>query len=117
MAMMRDASVDVEGALARFCGNSVLYEKFLGKFLQDENFEKIGAAIEAEDGQEMLVAAHTLKGVAGNLGFNGLMNACARIVSQLRNENLAGAIAAYPDVKENYEKVCVAIKSMEGTGE
>lgn len=116
LARMRDASVDVEGALARFCGNSALYEKFLGKFLQDDNYYKIGAAVEAEDGEEMLIAAHTLKGVAGNLGFTALMNACAEMVSQLRNKNMEGALDAYSGVKKNYQMVCSAINSMEGIG-
>ena len=81
LSKIQEAEMDVEGALARFCGNSALYEKFLGKFLQDDNFKKIGDAVEAGDSQEMLMAAHTLKGVAGNLGLNGLMEACAEMVS------------------------------------
>ena len=116
LSKIQEAEMDVEGALARFCGNSALYEKFLGKFLQDDNFKKIGAAVEAEDSQEMLIAAHTLKGVAGNLGLNGLMEACAEMVSQLRSNSMEGALAAYPAMKEKYEKVCEAINSMEGIG-
>ena len=112
---IKEAEVDVEGALARFCGNSALYEKFLGKFLQDDNFKKIGD-VEAGDSQEMLMAAHTLKGVAGNLGLNGLMKACAEMVVQLRSNSMEGALAAYPAVKEYYGKVCEAINSMEGIG-
>ena len=111
---IKEAEVDVEGALARFCGNSALYEKFLGKFLQDDNFKKIGDAVEAGDSQEMLMAAHTLKGVAGNLGLNGLMKACAEMVVQLRSNSMEGALAAYTVVKEKYEMVCEAINSMEG---
>lgn len=113
---IKEAEVDVEGALDRFCGNSALYEKFLGKFLQDDNFKKIGDAVEAGDSQEMLMAAHTLKGVAGNLGLNGLMKACAEMVVQLRSNSMEGALVAYPAVKEYYGKVCEAINSMEGIG-
>ena len=116
LSKIQEAEMDVEGALARFCGNSALYEKFLGKFLQDDNFKKIGEAVEAGDSQEMLMAAHTLKGVAGNLGLNGLMEACAEMVSQLRSNSMEGALAAYPAVKEYYGKVCEAINSMEGIG-
>ncbi len=47
---------------------------------------------------------HTLKGVAGNLGLNGLMEACAEMVSQLRSNSMEGALAAYPAVKEKYGK-------------
>ena len=62
------------------------------------------------------MAAHTLKGVAGNLGLNGLMKACAEMVVQLRSNSMEGALAAYPTVKEYYGKVCEAINSMEGIG-
>ncbi|PXX54360.1 Hpt domain-containing protein [Hungatella effluvii] len=116
LAVLRAASIDVEGTLARFCGNSALYEKFLVKFLQDDNFEKIGEAIRASDSQMMQMAAHTLKGVSGNLGFTDLMAACAEMVSQLRQTNMEGALAAYPRVRETYETVCEAINSMEGIG-
>ena len=61
LSKIQEAEMDVEGALARFCGNSALYEKFLGKLLQDDSFKKIGEAVEAGDSQEMLMAAHTLR--------------------------------------------------------
>lgn len=35
---LKGAGVDIEGALRRFSGNSVLYEKFLKKFLTDSTF-------------------------------------------------------------------------------
>lgn len=116
LTMLKYASVDVETTLDRFCGNSILYKNFLGRFLQDDNFKKIGKAVEAEDENEMLTAAHTLKGVAGNLGFAALMDACDKMIKRLRSEDMAGAKAAYSDVKENYEKVCSIINSMEEFG-
>lgn len=114
--ILKQASVEVEKALARFSGNSMLYEKFLIKFLQDDSFKKIEDAVEARDSQEMLTASHTLKGVAGNLGFVALMDACAEMVKQLRSNNMEGALEAYPGVKETYETVCAAINSMEDMG-
>ena len=112
--ILKQASVEVEEALARFSGNSMLYEKFLIKFLQDDSFKKFEDA--ARDSQEMLTASHTLKGVAGNLGFVALMDACAEMVKQLRSNNMEGALEAYPGVKETYETVCAAINSMEDMG-
>ena len=114
--ILKQASVDVEEALAHFSGNSRLYEKFLIKFLQDDCFKRIEGAVKARDSQEMLTASHTLKGVAGNLGFVALMDACAEMVKQLRSNNMEGALEAYPGVKETYETVCAAINSMEDMG-
>ncbi len=60
---------DVENTLGRFMGNEALYMKFLKKFLQDGNFEALEKAVGQEAYEEAFISAHTLKGVAGNLGL------------------------------------------------
>ena len=47
--ILKQASVDVEEALAHFSGHSRLYEKFLIKFLQDDCFKRIEGAVKARD--------------------------------------------------------------------
>lgn len=58
---LKGAGVDIEGALRRFSGNSVLYEKFLKKFLTDSTFSQITKAFEGENREDALMATHTLK--------------------------------------------------------
>ena len=43
------AGVDTEAALRRLGGNSMLYEKILIKFLDDQSFSEIGPALSQND--------------------------------------------------------------------
>lgn len=55
-------------------GNEALLERFLKKFPQDENYQKLCAAMEASDWEAALTAAHTLKGICGNLSIAPLFD-------------------------------------------
>ena len=59
--------IDVEGALRRLRGNTKLYAKLLGHFLQGAELDGLKAAFESGDAEETTKAAHTMKGVAANL--------------------------------------------------
>lgn len=109
---LQSAGVDTEGALRRFAGNSALYERFLLRFPADENFDKIGKAMEGEDWETMLAAAHTLKGVSGNLGMNRLFEACSHTVTFLRQEDIAGAKESYQALKKAYTEICAVLEQI-----
>ena len=66
---LKEAGADSDGALRRLSGNISLYQKILRMFPQDETYKQIEPALQANDWAALLAAAHTLKGVAGNLGF------------------------------------------------
>ena len=80
--------VDYNTALERFMGKDDLYERFLVKFLDDENFSKLGENIKAGNIGEAFKCAHTLKGLSGNLGFDNLLEEDVRIVEILRSGSL-----------------------------
>lgn len=50
--------------------NEKLVEKFLFKFEEDPSFENLKKALEEENLEAAFRAAHTLKGVAQNMGFD-----------------------------------------------
>lgn len=64
--------IDYDEGVARFVGRSDLYEEFLKKFLTDPTFPALEAAMQAKDLPAAFTAAHTLKGVTGNLSLNVL---------------------------------------------
>lgn len=99
------AGVDVEGSIRRFCGNEGLYEKFLLKFLADDNFDKIAPALEADDFEAALIAAHTLKGVSANLGINRVYEIASKIVELIRKEEYKEAKALYADFEKAYKEI------------
>jgi hypothetical protein len=44
---LAEQGIDVDDALNRFMGNEDLYVKCLGQFLEDENYPKLIAALDA----------------------------------------------------------------------
>jgi HPt (histidine-containing phosphotransfer) domain-containing protein len=98
-----EAGVNVETAMERFMDNTALLERFLRKFYVDQNYPKLKEALDNDDTHEAFVAAHTLKGVSGNLSLDVLFNAASEITELLRAEDLAGAKEFFPKVKQVYE--------------
>ena len=97
---------DYETTMARFMGNEALYLRCLEMLFQDENLRRLGAALAEGDLSGAFEAAHTLKGVAGNLGLTPLYEAVCGLVEPLR----AGEDGA---CLELYEEVCLEFQKAE----
>lgn len=102
--------VDLHTVLDRFLGREDLYEKFLVKFLADDNFSKLEEAVKREDAENAFIAAHTLKGVTGNLGLDGIMDPLIPVVEILRSGKLEGVEEAMVGIRVNYDSVCEVIR-------
>ena len=76
---------DYEGVLGRM-GSEAMIKRFALKFLQDPSFNNLKENLEKNDGEEAFRAAHTLKGVCLNLGFDELYEASAEITEKLRGK-------------------------------
>lgn len=100
---LQTMGMDTDGALRRFSGNRALYEKFLLKFSDDDNFAKAMDALAAGDWEELFKAAHTIKGVAGNLGLTTLYESSAAVVSSLRADDQEGARTACESLARAYQ--------------
>lgn len=98
---------DYQVTLGRFMGNRKLYMKFLGMLFQDENLGKLGNALEQRDMVAAFEAAHTLKGVTGNMGLTPLYDAVCSIVEPLRLRE------DREDYAKLYEDVCGQFKRAE----
>jgi len=63
---------DIDSALARMAGNVTSYRKTLKKVVASESdaVQRIRAALEQNDYQGVVLAAHTLKGVTSSIGAN-----------------------------------------------
>ena len=90
MISMREAyekiGANYDDACARLMGEEML-ARFALKFLDDESMDKLEAAMAAGDAEGAFMAAHTLKGVSQNLGFDNLYEPareCMRCSSNMR---------------------------------
>lgn len=106
---LKDAGIDVNDALNRFMGNESLLERFLNKFVADQNFKKLGEAIAAKDNEAALAASHTLKGVCGNLSMTVLSELLTKQVKAYRDGDPAAAESLMSEITAAYDKTVAAI--------
>lgn len=111
---MEEAGIDVTDALARFMNNEGLMMKFLMRFPQDQNFQRLCKAMEEQDATAAYEAAHTLKGVAGNLSMKGLYAQVSAVVEDLRGGDLAAAAGKMEGLRASYQQTLDAVNAAAG---
>ena len=102
---LRAYGADVNGALARFLGDEELYVSCLSDFLEDPCFAELGHALRAGDYARAFDCAHTLKGVAGNMGLSPLYQAVSVLVESLRSKEYADLPAQYHEVTLQHDEL------------
>jgi two-component system sensor histidine kinase/response regulator len=93
------AGLKMTEAMRRVGGNTALMRKLLDRFVetQFDAMLRIGAAIENNQLETAIREAHTLKGLAGNIGASGLADGAARVEHLLSlgsHDGLPQALAA-----------------------
>ena len=81
---LREYGADVDDGLKRCMNNEAFYLKLTARVPGDENFDKLRDAVAAGDLDAAFAAAHTLKGVAGNLSLTPIGEPAVRITELLR---------------------------------
>ena len=104
---------DTERVRARFGGNASLLERFVKKFVDDTTYDNLMKSVKDKDYPEVERGAHTLKGVAANLGFDRLSDKAAAVVRAVRE----GKTDTIPDLSEamseEYKKVVDCITGLD----
>jgi HPt (histidine-containing phosphotransfer) domain-containing protein len=99
-------TLDVAAGLKRLNNNKKIYKSVLSKFNTEKMTADISEKIAEGDITGITSAAHTLKGVSSNLGFDGLTALCLKIETAAKagetefghfTEELARAAAAAVD--------------------
>lgn len=110
---LRAAGIGVDEALRRFMNNEALLTRFLGKFADDGNYKGLKEALERGDEKAAFEAAHTLKGVAGNLSLERLYKAASAQTELLREGRLEEARDMMLETDEAYRLVIEALAARE----
>ncbi|QNL44415.1 Hpt domain-containing protein [Oscillibacter hominis] len=105
---------DYQTTMSRFLGNEEMYLRFLNMLFQDDNLQKLGEAIEHGDLTAAFEAAHTLKGVTGNLGLTPLYKEVCAIVEPLRNREERDYSQAYQRVQEEFGRADAFLEQLKG---
>lgn len=108
---MTQLQVDEKTLLNRFSGNRALMERFIRKFSQDQTYTELCEAKRADNADGMLRAAHTLKGITGNLGMDSLYRLCSRMVEDLRAGHMEHLEERFASIQQEYERIiqCLAL--------
>ena len=101
----QDAGIDVDSGVERFMGNEALYEKFLHRFADDKSYPELVAALSENNCSAAFTAAHTLKGVSGNLSLFKLQKLVAEQVEFLRAGDLDAAKPLMEDITATYNEI------------
>ena len=91
-----------------------LITKFITKFLDDSSFSELCDALQKGQREEAFRAAHTLKGVCANLGFDQLGASACKLTELLRperNDIPEDAVLMLDEVKQDYESTASAIRA------
>ena len=97
----------------RRLGSEALVKRFALKFLNDTSFQDLKDALVKTDGETAFRAAHTLKGVCLNLGFDRLYEVSAELTEKLRGRDTSGTEELFKKVEEQYEILTDAIRGLD----
>jgi len=96
---------DVLGRLMK----EAFVEKFALMYPKDSSYDTLMAAIEKGDINEQFRGAHSLKGVAANLGFEELRKAASNLTEQLRPQTAPADAALVEAVKAAQQKTIAGL--------
>lgn len=103
---------DYEDVLSRL-SSEALVERFAIKFLADDSFPNLKQALADANAQEAFRAAHTLKGVCQNLGFDNLYTPAFELTERLRAGSLDGSAPLFAEVEKEYDRTVEALKAVQ----
>ena len=103
---------DYEGVLGRL-GSEAIVKRFALKFLQDPSFAQLKESLAKNDGEEAFRAAHTLKGICLNLGFDNLFAPSQELTEKLRGATtIEGTDELFAAVEKEYDRTCEALRKI-----
>lgn len=82
--VLKQFGADTDDGLSRCMGNEAFYFKLIGKVVEDKNFQALEDAVAAKDLDKAFEAAHSLKGVLGNLALTPIYEPVYEITELLR---------------------------------
>lgn len=103
---------DYAAVLKRFYDPDMIC-RFVKRFPSDPSFGQLKAAMAAGDVKEAFRAAHTLKGVSLNLGFDNLSPSAVALTEILRAGTFEGAAGQMALVETEHARTLDAIRALD----
>lgn len=103
---------DYEGTIQRLRSESLI-QRIILKFPQDPSYGELCKGLEEKNIEVAFRAAHTLKGVCQNLGFNHLYEPTAELTERLRPLQETETDDLMQKVTEEYNRTIQAIQNFQ----
>lgn len=110
-ANLQDGGVNVDAALDRFMGNEAMLMKYLNRFLNEKSYAALTQAINEDDKEAALAAAHTLKSVCGTIGCEGMSQMVINQELAMRQDKWDEAKNMMPAIEATYTDICAILKA------
>ena len=75
------------------------------------DLERLQSAIVIGRTQQVVEAAHSVKGAAGSLGFTGIYDLSKAIEEKARQNSLEGASEALKAIRDRYDQIAEALRT------
>lgn len=108
--LLKSVGINYDEGVKRFSGKKVLYEKFLRKFTEDDNFDSLREELQKGNLDAAFRNAHALKGITGNLSMNKFYKKLNGVVEALRGRDEAKAKKLFAELDKEYEMHLRAIE-------
>lgn len=92
--------------------SEALILRFLKMYPQDTSYTDLVKAFEEQNVKNAFLAAHTLKGVAANLGLGDLQKTASAFTESVRNSDHFGDPVLFESVKKAQENVLAQLSQL-----
>ena len=109
---MQTVGMNVTEMVGHFMDSEQMFLKYLYKFFDaaDGVVMELTTAAEKEDYPNMLFTAHSLKGLAGNIGLNGVFLPAKKMVDDIRADDFSDCASYFQKIQENYYRAAAIVK-------
>ncbi len=97
--------LDTDAMIEKFMDSENMFRKYYGKFFTaaDGVVEQLARSVSEGDLTQTERSAHALKGLAGNIGLNGVYDPAKKIVDDLRAGNTEEYCHDFESCRKAYE--------------
>lgn len=110
---MLEVGMNVPEMIEHFMDSEEMFLKYLYKFFDaaDSVVLELTAAAEKEDYQNILFTAHALKGLAGNIGLNGVFLPAKKIVDDIRADDFSHFASDFQKLQKMYYQAADIVRN------
>ncbi|MCI9078571.1 MAG: hypothetical protein HFH68_06545 [Lachnospiraceae bacterium] len=100
---LENAGVNIDEVRERFMGDELFIDKCFKMFINDKTLVKLKEAVLNNNSNEAFIAAHTLKGVCGELSIYKLGSIVCQMSYMLKAGDIKSASEIMPEALYEYE--------------